>query len=68
MKKPNLNNLLKFDMRYMDISKLYTSPHYLSQLRKIVFAMIRQLGPPTFFVTYLVQKVNDHLYCNICMI
>ena len=35
----------------MDLSKLRTSPDYLSQLRKNVFAMIRQ-GPPTFFVTF----------------
>ena len=36
----------------MDLSKLLTSPNYLSQLRKNIFAMIRQLGPPTFFVTF----------------
>ena len=35
----------------MDLSKLRTSPDYLCQLRKNVFAMIRQ-GHPTFFVTF----------------
>ncbi len=52
MEKPNLDNILKSDIGYMDLSKLRTSPDYLSQLRKNVFAMIRQLGPPTFFVTF----------------
>ncbi len=40
----------------MDISRLRTSLDYLSWLRKDVFAMIQQLGPPTFFVTFIIVK------------
>jgi len=43
---------LHSDLGYMNLSRLCTSPDYLSQLRKDVFVMIRQLGPPTFFVTF----------------
>jgi hypothetical protein len=50
--KPNLAVILHFDLGYMDLSRLRTSFDYLSRLRKDVFAMIRQLGPPTFFVTF----------------
>jgi hypothetical protein len=37
----------------MDLSKICTSLDYLSQLKKKVFAMICQLGPPTFFVIFI---------------
>ncbi len=50
--KLNLDVIFKFDLGYMDLLRLHTSPSYLSQLRKYVFAMIRQLGPPTFFITF----------------
>jgi hypothetical protein len=52
MNKPNLDVILHSNLRYMDLLGLHTSPNYLSRLRKNVFAMIRQLGPPTFFVTF----------------
>jgi hypothetical protein len=47
-----LDVILYFDLGYMDLSKLHTSLDYLSQLRKNVFAMIWQLAPLTFFVTF----------------
>ncbi len=47
--KPNLDVILHFDLRYMDLLRLRTSLDYLSRLKKYVFAMIQQLGPPTFF-------------------
>jgi hypothetical protein len=45
-----LDVILYFDLGYMDLSALLTSPNYLNQLWKYVFVMIWQLGPPTFFV------------------
>jgi hypothetical protein len=51
--KPNLDVILHFDLGYMDLLGLHTSNDYLSRLRKDVSAMIRQLGPPTFFVTFV---------------
>jgi hypothetical protein len=44
--------ILHFDLGYMDLSRHSTSPNYLSRLRKDVFEMIRQLGPPTFFGSF----------------
>jgi hypothetical protein len=37
----------------MDLSQIHISPNYLSQLRKDIFTMICQLGPLTFFVTFI---------------
>jgi hypothetical protein len=37
----------------MDLTRIHTSPDYLSRLRKDVFTMIRQLGPLTIFVTFI---------------
>jgi hypothetical protein len=51
--KPNLDVILHSNLGYMDLSGLRTSLDYLSLLRKYVFAMIQQLGPPTFFVTFI---------------
>jgi hypothetical protein len=49
--QPNLNQIFKSYIGYCDLQALRTSPYYLEGLRKNLFAMIRQLGPPTFFVT-----------------
>jgi hypothetical protein len=48
----NLDKLLKVNLRYKKLGHIRTSPKYLYRLHKDVFAMIRQLGPPTFFVTF----------------
>ena len=50
--KPNLEQLLKNDIGYIDFKNIRISPDYLQQIKKNTFAMIRQLGPPTFFVTF----------------
>jgi hypothetical protein len=71
--KKNLENLLKSDIGYRELTRIRTSPDYLDRLRKNVFAMIRQLGPPTFFVTFttgvnnwpeLVQTLEDLYLCH----
>jgi hypothetical protein len=49
--EPNLDKILQSHIGFRELEKLRTSPDYIEGLRKILFAMIRQLGPPTFFVT-----------------
>jgi hypothetical protein len=36
---------------------LYTSPYYLENLQKTLFTMIKQIGPPTIFVTFTFAKI-----------
>jgi hypothetical protein len=55
-----LNQILKSNLGYKELSRKRTSPNYLDYLRINVFAMIRQLGPPTFFVTFT-TSVNNWL-------
>jgi len=50
-KEPNLDNILQSYTGFRDLKRLYTSPDYIEGLRKNLFAMIRQLCPPTFFIT-----------------
>ncbi len=47
--KPNLDNILKSKLWYRELQTIHSSPNYLHRLTKDVFAMISQLGPPTFF-------------------
>jgi hypothetical protein len=54
--KPNLNDIFKSYLGYHDLEGLHNSPNYLERLRKILFAMIQQLGPPMFFVTFTYAK------------
>ena len=50
--KVNLEKILKSDIGYIDFQNIRTSPDYLQQKKKTIFAMIRQLGPPKFFITF----------------
>ncbi len=56
--KPNLERILKSDIGYVDFKRIRISPDYIHQLKKNVFAMICQLGPPTFFVTFTSVEQN----------
>ncbi|XP_059077054.1 uncharacterized protein LOC131876217 [Cryptomeria japonica] len=56
--KPNLEKLLKSDIGYVDFKRIRISLDYIHQLKKNVFAMIRQLGPPTFFLTFTSAEQN----------
>jgi hypothetical protein len=49
LKNVNLDKILKFDLDYKELKCIRTSPNYLNQLWKDVYAMNRQLRPPTFF-------------------
>jgi hypothetical protein len=50
--KFNLEKIMKSNIGYIDFKNICTSPDYLQQNKKNIFAMIWQLGPPTFFVTF----------------
>jgi hypothetical protein len=54
--KENLEKLLKYDIGYIDFKNIWISPDHLQQIKKTLFAMIQQLGPPTFFVTFTSAK------------
>ena len=50
--KVNLEKILRSDIGYIDFKNIRISPDYLQQNKKTIFEMIRQLGPPTFFITF----------------
>ena len=45
-----LDKILQSHIGFRDLERLRTSPDYIQGLRKKLFAMIRQLGPPTFLL------------------
>jgi len=51
VQEPNLDKILQSHIDFRDLERLCTSPNYIQGLRKNLFAMIKQLGPPTFFIT-----------------
>ena len=51
-KDTNIEQVLHSRIGYKDFKALHTSPDYKNKLEKNLFAMIRQLGTPTFFVTF----------------
>jgi hypothetical protein len=58
----NLEKILKSDIGYIDFKNIRISPYYLQQNKKTICAMIRQLGLPTFFITFTsVEKCWDPL-------
>jgi len=54
----NLDNMLKLELGYKKLGHIRTSPDYLDHIHKDVFGMIRQLRPPTFFVTFTTNVHN----------
>jgi hypothetical protein len=44
-------DIVKTNIGYTDLKCLRGSPHYHEAAKKDVFAMLRQLGSPTFFIT-----------------
>ena len=50
--KPNLDRILRSDIGYMDLKTIRTSPDYHQETRKKIYAMIRQLEPSTFFISF----------------
>ncbi len=59
--KPNLNKNFKSYLGYHDLQGLCNSLDYFERLQKNLFAMIRQLGSPMFFVTFSsTKRLWDH--------
>ncbi len=54
----NLNKLLIFNLSYKKWRCMRTSLDYLNFFCKDIFAMIRQLKPLTFFVTFTMGVNN----------
>ncbi|KAK3104116.1 hypothetical protein FSP39_024549 [Pinctada imbricata] len=61
--KENFMNMLRHDDGYAILKNLRSSPPYLQSKQKDLFAMIRQLGIPTFFATFSAAETrwNDLL-------
>jgi hypothetical protein len=60
--KSNLDKILKSFLGYCDLEGLHTSSNYLENLRKKLFIIIRQIGLPTFFVTFRsIERLWDPL-------
>jgi hypothetical protein len=59
--KWNLDNIFKSYLGYHDLKILHNSHDYFERLSKNLFAIIWQLGPPTFFATFTsIQRLWDH--------
>ena len=55
--------ILKSPIGYRLLKSIGTSLDYLQNIRKNIFAMIRQLGPPNFFITL---TSVEHLWEPLC--
>ena len=56
VQEPNLDKILQSHIGFRDLERLRTSPDYIQGLRKNLFAIIRQLGLSTFFITLTSAK------------
>ncbi len=54
----NLKQIFKCNLGYHELNQIKKSPNYLNHFQKDDFAIIRQFGPSTFFVT-LTMGVNN---------
>ena len=61
--KNNLEKILRSPIGYRTLKSIRTLPDYFENMKKDLFAMIRQLGPPTFFVTF---TSAEHLWVPLC--
>ena len=61
--KNNLEKILRSPIGYRTLKSIRTSPDYFENMKKDLFAMIHQLGPPTFFVTF---TSAEHLWVPLC--
>jgi hypothetical protein len=56
----NLDRLLKSNLGYKEWGRIRTFPNHLDCFHKDAFVLIKQLGPPTFFITFT-MGVNNWL-------
>lgn len=54
--EPNLDKILLSHISFRDLEWLRTSLNHTQDLKKNLFAMIRELGPLTFFITLTSAK------------
>ncbi len=54
----NIYKLSKSNLGYYELTCIRTFAYYLNHLQKDIFAMIKQFGPPTFFVTFIASVNN----------
>ena len=62
--KASHEKFLKNPIAYRSLKAIRTSPNYYENMKKDLFSMIRQLGPPTFFVTFTSAK---NLWSPLCI-
>ncbi len=54
----NLNQILKSNLGYHELNHIKKSPNYLKFFQKDAFAIIRQFGSLTFFMTFIMGVNN----------
>jgi hypothetical protein len=58
--KPNFEKILKSNIGYIYFKNICISLEYFQLIKKNVFAMIRKLGPPTFFIAFTSAEHQWH--------
>lgn len=58
----NIQNILQHDKGFRFLKNLRSSPPYYQTKQKELFAMINQLGLPTFFATFSAAETNGQIY------
>ena len=56
----NVKKIIQFDHGYKFLATLRGSPPYFEKAKKDIFAMIRQLGPATFFISLSAAETRWH--------
>ena len=59
-KGSNVKKIIQFDHGYKFLATLRGSPPYFEKAKKDIFAMIRQLGPATFFISLSAAETRWH--------
>jgi hypothetical protein len=54
----NFKNILKSNLGYRELNQIKKSPNYLNHFSKKNFAIIKQFGPSTFFMTFTMGVNN----------
>ncbi|CAM1291436.1 Uncharacterised protein r2_g48 [Pycnogonum litorale] len=65
--KSSLQNLFKSEIGYKFMKNLRGSPPYWQSVQKDLFAMLRQLGIPTFFLSFSSADMRWSEMINIIM-
>ena len=60
--RETVRSLIQEDCAYNFLSSLRGSPPFFQKLSKDLMIMIRTLEPVRFFVAFLQQKPNGHIY------